>query len=216
MNATHLKKTLSTVAVAVAALAGNEASAQGLAGIAAANAAFDSQFNNQLAAMQRQNANSQMALWQRHLQVNGPRLRAQYQQMLASGQRHMTFEQFAYWDLMTAAGTNVQGALAAQRAQFEGNQRAYQTVQSGYASYNAGWYNNQARQSAALDRYSTQAIRGYAPYVDPRTGATTQLPYSLPQGQAYTYNGTTYAQDAQGTYWRHDGNGYWSRMSAGR
>ena len=42
------------------------------------------------------------------------------------------------------------------------------------------------------------------------------LPYYLPQGQTYTYNGTTYAQDAQGAYWRQEANGYWSRMSAGR
>lgn len=60
----------------------------------------------------------------------------QYQQLLASGQR-ISSEQFAYYDLMTAAGTNVPGALDAQRRQFEGNQRAHATVQSGYANDNA-------------------------------------------------------------------------------
>jgi len=151
MNARNLKTTVTAVALGIAAAAStSSASAQGLGGIAAANAAFDAQFNARLGAMQQQtNANIQ-AIWMRHLQVNGPRLRAQYQQLVASGRAVGTFEQFAYWDLMSASGTNNAGALAAQRAQFEGNQRAYQTVQQGYASYNAGWYQNQAAQSAAL------------------------------------------------------------------
>ena len=212
MNARNLKTKIGLIAAAVAGFAAGSASAQNMW---AANAAFDAQFNRQLSAMQQQNANAQQQLWQHHLRVNGPRLQAQYRQLLASGQRNMTFEQFAYWDLMTAAGTNVQGALDAQRRQFEGNQRANATVQSGHQSYNSGWHANQARQSEALSRYSNQAIRGYAPYVDPRTGASTQLSYSLPQGQTYTHAGTTYAQDQQGTYWRHDGNGYWTRLQAG-
>src|SRR5205085_11910295 len=112
MNARSLKTTLTAVALGIAAAASaSTASAQGLAGIAAANANFDAQFNARLGAMQQQtNANIQ-AIWMNHLQVNGPRLRAQYQQMLAAGQRHMTFEQFAYWDLMSASGTNNAGAL---------------------------------------------------------------------------------------------------------
>jgi hypothetical protein len=219
MNAKTLKKTtlIAAAIVAAAAAASSATHAQGLAGMAAANAAFDAQFNQRLQSMQQQNYNAQVQLWQRHLQVNGPRLRAQYQQYLASGQRAMTFEQFAYWDLMTAAGTNVQGALDAQRRQFEGNQRANATLQSGYANYNNGWWQNQQRQSEALSRYSTGAIRGNANYVDPNTGASTQLPYHLPQGQTYTYNGQTYAQDGQGTYWRQNPGGYgWTRMEPGR
>lgn len=217
MNTRHLtRKALILAIVATAAIASQSASAQGVWGIAAANASFDQRMAAINNYHMQQNQNAQQQLWQRHLQVNGPRMQAQYRQYLASGQRGMTYEQFAYWDLMTAAGTNVQGALNAQRAQFEGNQRAHATVQSGYASYNAGWAANQTRQSEVLARYSNQAIRGNAPYVDPHTGATTQLPYYLPQGQAYTYNGTTYAQDQQGTYWRNDGNNNWTRLQSGR
>lgn len=203
-------------ALAAWACTAASAQAQGLWGIAAANQAFDQQQAAMLANMQRQNANAQQQLWQQHLRVNGPRLQQQYQQLLASGNRTMTFEQFAYWDLMTAAGTNVQGALAAQRAQFEGNQAAYRTVQQGYASYNAGMYNNSARQSAAVANYTNQAIRGVGPYVDSRTGATQMLPHSLPAGQVYRDGqNNAYAQDGQGVYHRWDGNG-WVRLDAAR
>ena len=87
---------------------------------AQAQTAFDRQFDAWLGNLQRQNQQQQQALLQHHLQVNGPRLRQQYQQMLASGNRSITFEQLAYWDLMTAGGTNVQGAMQHQQNQFRG------------------------------------------------------------------------------------------------
>ena len=180
--------------------------------MAAQNAAFDARMSAQLGAAQRQSAQSQQALWQRHLQMNGSRLRAQYAQMRASGRANMSFEQFAYWDLMTAAGTNVQGALQHQQNQFAGMQRANATVQQGHASYNAGWANNSARQSAAVANYSNQAIRGVSPYRD-SSGHSTMLPYYLAQGQTYQSGGNTYAQDAQGNYYRYQNNG-WARMDA--
>ena len=196
-------------ALATMAIASSHAQWQG---IAASNAAFDARFNAQLGAMQRQNAQSQQALWQRHLSVNGPRLRAQYAQMRASGRANMSFQQFAYWDLMTAAGTNVRGALQHQQNQFAGIQRANATVQQGHASYNAGWAQNSARQSAAVANYTNQAIRGVSPYVD-SSGRKTMLPHYLAQGQTYQSGGNTYAQDAQGTYYRQQNNG-WVRMDA--
>jgi hypothetical protein len=202
---------LAAAAVATIAMTASHAQWQG---IAASNAAFDAQFNAQLGAMQRQNAQAQQALWQRHLAVNGPRLRAQYAQMRASGRASVSFEQFAYWDLMTAGGTNIQGAQQHQQNQFAGMQRANATVQQGHASYNAGWANNSARQSAAVANYTQQAIRGVAPYRD-ASGRTTLLPHYLPQGQTYQSGGNTYAQDAHGTYYRHQGNS-WVRMDAGR
>lgn len=182
--------------------------------IAAQNAAFDARMSAQLGAAQRQGAQQQQAPWQRHLQVNGPRLRAQHAQMRASGRASVSFEQFAYWDLMTAAGTNVQGALQHQQNQFAGMQRANATVQQGHASYNAAWANNSARQSAAVANYTNQAIRGVSPYQD-WSGRTTMLPHYLAHGQTYQSGGNTYAQDAQGSYYRAQGNS-WVRMDAGR
>lgn len=207
-------KRIAAVAVATLAISASQAQWQG---IAASNAAFDARMSAQLGAMQRQNAQSQQALWQHHLQVNGPRLRQQYAQMQASGRANMTFQQFAYWDLMTAAGTNVQGALQHQQNQFAGSQSANATVQQGHASYNAGWANNSARQSAAVANYTNQAIRGVAPYrsAGDSSGGTTMLPHYLPQGQTYQSGGNTYAQDAQGTYYRAQNNG-WVRMESGR
>lgn len=200
-------------AAALTLLATGEAAAQ-WQGIAAQNAAFDAQFNRWMAGNQQQLTQSQQQLWQRHLTVNGPRLRAQYAQLRAQGINHISFEQFAYWDLMTAAGTNVQGAVQAQQRQFEGLQRANATVQQGHASYNAGWAQNSARQSAAVANYTNQAIRGVSPYAD-GNGQRIMLPHSLPPGQTYQQGGYTYAQDGQGTYWRWQGNG-WARMDASR
>ena len=204
-------KQIAAAAVATLAISASQAQWQG---IAASNAAFDARMSAQLGAMQRQGAQQQQALWQRHLQMNGPRLRAQYAQMQASGRANMTFQQFAYWDLMTAAGTNVQGALQHQQNQFAASQRANATVQQGHASYNAGWANNSARQSAAVANYTNQAIRGASRYRD-SAGGTAMLPHYLPQGQTYQSGGNTYAQDAQGTYYRAQNNG-WVRMNSGR
>jgi hypothetical protein len=108
----------------------------------------------------------------------------------------------------------VQGALQHQQNQFAGSQRSNATIQQGHASYNAGWANNSARQSAAASNYSNQAIRGVAPYRD-ASGGTTMLPHYLPQGQTYQSGGNTYAQDAHGTYYRYQNNGG-TPMAAGR
>lgn len=202
---------IAAAALALAAFAG-AAHAQ-WQGIAAQNAAFDNQFNAALGQMQQQNQMAMMRIWQQHLQVNGPRLQREYAQLRASGQAVGTFEQYAYWSLMTAGGTNIQGAMQAQQDQFRGWQRANATVQQGHASYNAGWADNSRRQSAAVANWTNQAIRGEAPYRDPATGRTTMLPHYLQPGQAIQVNGQTYAQDPSGQYYRYE-QGSWVRMNA--
>lgn len=213
MNTRNLTRKLAALAFAAAAFA--TTSAYGWQDIMAQNMAFDAQFNGQLQRMQAHNQAQQQQLWQHHLQVNGPRLRSQYQHILASGRRDISFEQFAYWDLMTAAGTNVRGALDAQRRQFEGNQRANQTVQQGYASYNRGWASNSERTSAALANYSNTAIRGNAHYRDPHTGQTYNLPYAQRAGEVYRDGHNYYVQDQSGTYYHWVNNG-WQRLDAAR
>lgn len=203
-----------TVAALVfAALAASSAQAQGLAGIAAQNAQFDQQMAAILGQAQQQNQRAQLQLWQYHLRANGPRLQSEYAQLVRAGQANFTFEQYAYYDLITARGTNVQGALQAQRDQFRGQQQAYRTVQEGYASYNQGWADNSQRQSAAVANYSNQAIRGVGPYVDPATGRATMLPHVLPPGQTVQVEGRTYAQDPNGAYYRREANGAWTRLA---
>jgi hypothetical protein len=199
------------IAAAALAFAGH-AEAQDIASM---NRNFDQQFNQRLSGLQQQNAASMQQLWQYHLRVNGPRLQQQYRQYLASGNRGISYEQFAYYDMMTAAGTNVAGGMDAQRRQFEGNQAANRTVQSGYQSYNAGWAQNSQRYSDTAARYSEQAIRGNAPYIDPRTGARQMLPYSPPAGQVYNVGGVPHVQDQSGAYYRWAGNS-WERLQPGR
>jgi hypothetical protein len=140
------------------------------------------------------------------------RLQQQYQQILASGNRSMTFEQFAYWDLMTAAGTNVQGAVDAQRRQFDGLQAANRRCRPAMpATTPAG----PTTADANRPRWLTTATRPsrVALYVDSRTGHADAAAQS-PAGPAATAT-TTPAQDNQGVYHRWDGNG-WTRMDAAR
>ena len=205
-----IRRTLAALALAV--LIAPAAQAQN---IWAQNAQFDQQMAAMLGQAQQQNAQRQMQIWQYHLQTNGPRLQREYAQLRASGQAVGSFEQYAYWDLMTARGTNVQGALQHQQDQFRGQQQAYRTVQEGNQSYNAGWADRSQRQSAAVENFGNQAIRGVAPYVDPNTGRTTMLPHHLPAGQAVQVNGYTYAQDQSGQYYRRESNG-WVRLAAAR
>ena len=214
MNARNLKANLCSIALTVAGIV-SMTNAHAWQDIAAANANFDAQFNRQLSSMQQQTNNSLQEIWQQHLRVNGSRLQAQYRQLVASGQAVGTFEQFAYWDLMSAGGRDNAGALRAQRNQIEGMGRANDTIRSRSDTITSGYWDRSARVGAVMDRGS-EARRGNATYADPHTGAAMQLPYSLPQGQTVTVNGSTYAQDPQGNYWRHDGNNYWSRIQAGR
>lgn len=198
---------LASLAVAALAFAASTVNAM-------SNAEFDARANAQISELQRQNANAQQQLWQQFMRDNGPRLQREYAQMVASGDRSMSFQQFAYWDMMTARGTNVQGALQHQQNQFAGQQRAHTTVMEGHASYNAGSAQNSQRQTAAVENWSNQAIRGVGPHTD-GSGRTTMLPHSLPAGQVYRDGNNTYAQDAQGTYYRLENNA-WVRMNAAR
>jgi hypothetical protein len=208
MRLTSVVARFGSLALAVAAL--------GFGGRPAlAQESFDQQFNRNLSNLMAQNNNRMEQLWQYHLKQNGPRLQKQYREFLANGGQGITYAQFAYYDMMTAAGTNVAGGMQAQRDQFNGLQIAHRTVQSGYDSYNAGSRLNSDRAAAAVERFSNTAILGNAPYINPITGATTMLPYSLPVGQNYTWGGYTYQQDAAGTYYQWNGYG-WQSMRAGR
>ena len=81
-------------------------------------------------------------------------------------------------------------------------------------SYIAAQGANSARTSAAINNWTTGAIRGQAQYIDPNTGAKTLLPYSSQQGKVVNNGGQDYTQDAQGNYWHWAGN-QWTRMNNG-
>ena len=168
---------------------------------------FDACMAGFVANQQAQNAAQQQAIFRQYLAVYGPWLQGQYAQYRAQG-GPMSFEQFAYWNMMTANGTNVAGAAEAQRQQFEASQRANRTVQEGHASYNEGSRQNSQRMEQAAGRYSTEAIRGQSPYVDPRTGQTVLLPTNVAPGQPFNWGGEAYVRDQAGNFHRRDGNGW--------
>lgn len=171
---------------------------------------FDACMARSLAAAQSQNAAAMQQTWQSYLQTYGPWLRQQYSQYRGP----MTFEQFAYWNLMTANGTNIEGARRAQENQFRGNQEANAIVQQGFSSYRQGMYDNSARMDRAAENYSQGAIRGNTAQIDPITGQTQWLPYAQPYNQPFTSGGQTYVQNENG-YWVWNGSS-WTLMQPRR
>ena len=161
-------------------------------------------------ANQARTTAAQQQLWRNYLQTNGPWLRQQYSQYRGP----MSFQQFAYWNLMTAYGTNIAGAAKAQQDQFQGNQRAHETIQQGNDSYKRGMYDNSARTSRTAENYNQGAIRGNTAVIDPRSGQRQWLPYAQPYNQPFTSGGQTYIQNEKG-YYQWTGNG-WTLMQPGR
>ena len=167
----------------------------------AANMAFDQQMfgavNTAMAQNQAQMQNLYMTAY------NDPQVQAAYQN---SGMQ-TSYDQFVYWYIMTAGGTNVQGAVQAQQDQFNGWQQANATLQSGYNSYNQGYWNNQATLDGVYDNIS-MGNRGNGYYQD-QTGITYELPYaSMTPDSTYQYGGNTFYMDQFGNYYQLQGNNW--------
>ncbi len=159
-------------------------------------------------------AQAQRQIYDQYVAENQGWLRENYAAHLRSGGR-MTPQQFAYWGLMTANGTNVQGAVQAQRDQFEGQQRAHRTITEGNDSYNRGSAANSRAMSDTANRYNQGAIRGNTAVVDPTSGETRYLPYGAPPGQPFMSGGETYVRNQYGTFFQQRGNS-WMPMNPGR
>ncbi|MEP7182692.1 MAG: hypothetical protein ABI886_10920 [Betaproteobacteria bacterium] len=187
-----ISKRWTLLAAAVVTLTGGMAQAQNCLG----RPDFDACMAAGLGAMQSRNAAAQQQIWQSYLREYGPWLQQQYSQYRGP----MTFEQFAYWNLMTANGTNIAGARQAQEDQFRGNQAANATVQQGFTDYRQGMYANSDRTSRAAENYAQGAIRGNTALVDPRTGQMQWLPYAQPYNQPFTSGGQTYVQNENGYF----------------
>lgn len=201
-----IRKRWLMLTAAIVTLCGATAQAQNCLG----RADFDQCMARSLGAAQAQTTAAQQQLWANYLETYGPWLRQQYSQYRGP----MTFEQFAYWNLMTANGTNIAGGLKAQQDQFRGNQAANATVQQGYQDYRQGMYDNSARTSRSAENYSQGAIRGNVAQVDPRTGQKQWLPYAQPYNQPFTSGGQTYVQNERG-YFVWNGSA-WTPMQPGR
>ena len=192
---------------------GSPVQAQDLNSIMRGNMAFDAQMNAQVNGLMAQNQAGQQAVWQNYLRQFGPWLRQQY--AATGANRQMSFEQFAYYNMMTANGTNVAGGMQAQRDQFAGLQHAARTQQEGGQTYIAGMQHNSRVQSEAVERWTHGAIRGEAQYTNPQTGAPQWMPHYAP-GQAQNYGGSTYVQAPNGQYYQHYGNGWIPVQPTGR
>lgn len=170
---------------------------------------FDACMANTIGAAEANATAQQQQLWQTYLTTYGPWLHQQYDQSPYRGS--VTFEQFAYWEMMTANGTNIAGAMQAQQNQFDANQRANATVQQGYSDYNQGAAANSETTDKAIENYDQGAVRGNSAQIDPTTGQTVQLPYSdQPDNQPFAYGGQTYVH-TPGGYFEWNGSG-WTPM----
>ena len=185
-------------------------SAQDVFDIAQSNMAFDQQFDQQLNSMRMQNQASQQQLMQNAIQQFGPQMQAGYQQYVAQYGQNISFEQYAYYWVMSAGGTNAQAGLDGQRRNFEGLQQANATVQQGYDSYNQGYWQNSARMDATMQRYTDGAINGNWYYQHPN-GQSYVLPYTTGPGYYQSGNQTFYMNNS-GQYYQFDGNG-WTELN---
>ncbi len=209
MNSNKFKFAAQMIAAALI-FGSTQASAQNLGDIAAANMAFDNQMNTMLQGQVNQLAQSRVALRQNYVAQLGPQLQQQWQQ---SGM-NMTFEQFVDWHMLTAGGTNYGPALQAQQNQFNAWQNANNTVQSGFTSYNNGYWANTQRVDNAMARYSNEAIMGNAGYVNPQSGEAFNLPYGAEQG-VYNQGFNTFEVDQSGNYHQVDSLGYTQQLDNG-
>ncbi len=156
---------------------------------------FDSCVAAGIGAAQNLNAQQQQQTFDYYLQIYGPWLQQQYAQYRGP----LTFEQFAYANLMTANGTNVQGALAQQQRNFAGQQQAQATVEQGDNDYSGAISGNSDASIAAVEGWDRGAVQGTAPFTNPVTGQTMQLPYSgVAYGQPFTSGGQTFVASPGG------------------
>ncbi|MDX5983679.1 hypothetical protein [Sphingomonas echinoides] len=156
-------------------------------------------------------AQAQQATFARYMKIYGPWVRKQYAKYRGPP---MSFERFAYFEMMSANGTNVAGGLQAQRDQFAGQQRAQRTREQGYSSYRQGMYANSARMDRSAERFDQNVVRGNVAQIDPNTGEKRWLPNNAPENRPFQQGGHTYVQH-QGGFYQWNGNG-WAPMRRGQ
>ena len=157
---------------------------------------FDSCMAQQLSGMQQQNNAAIQQNYYAYMQQYGPMLQQAYQEW--GYQSGVSFDEFAYYMLMTANGTNVQAALDLQRQTFEGLQSAHDTRrQAGEVMIDSMQRNSDAALNA-VEGYDMGAVRGSV-MVDGPNGPV-ELPYAdVPVGQSFNASdGYTYMMTAQG------------------
>ncbi|MCA9839662.1 MAG: hypothetical protein KC422_22335 [Trueperaceae bacterium] len=169
------------------------------------NMAFDQQMFNQIGGMM--SANQQQITQLMQSAANDPQVQSAYYNYMQQTGQQLSYEQFVYYYIMTAGGTNSQAGLQAQQNMFNGLQQANATLQSGYASQNQGWWENQATLDQTMQRYGDMGINGNAYYSDPNSGQVYTLPYT--SGSSYYQTGQeSFYMDNLGQYWQLQGNNW--------
>lgn len=169
------------------------------------NLAFDQQFDAQLKGMMMENQQQIQALMQ--AAAANPQVQADYKQYLAMTGTQIPYEQFLYYWVMTAGGSNPQAGLQAQQNWFNGMQQAHATVQSGFDNFNQGWWQNQASQNRIYDNWSLYT-RSQSVYQNPATGTDYTLPYDVRPGTGFDYGGSSFYLDTNSQYYQWDGFGW--------
>lgn len=190
------------------ALSGSSVQAQSCVG----RPDFDACMSQMLGQQQQQLDAASIQLWNNYLAEYGPWLQQQYAQYQGPP---LSFEEFAYWMLITANGTDFQTALRTQKETFEANMRAHATVMQGYDDYNRGMIDNSKRSIDAIEGFDQGAVRGNSTVVDAITGQTVELPYSdLAYDQPFSVGNSTYVLTREG-YYQWTGND-WIPMQVAR
>jgi hypothetical protein len=200
---------LSTLSVAAGLLSFAQAQFMDMSSMVYGNLALYQQFDAQLGSLMAANQQQMLQLFQSA--ANDPQVQASYQQYIQQTGQQLPYEQYVYYYIMTAGGSNVQAGLQAQQNMFNGLQQANATLQSGYDSFNQGWWNNQASLDQTMQNYTDIATNGNAYYNNPNTGETYTLPYTSGPGY-YQMGQETFYMDNLGQYWQLQGND-WAQLN---
>jgi len=178
-----------------------------MSGLVAKNLALDGAFDSQLQSMMASNLAAQQQLMQSYSSQFGPQLEREYADYVQATGHAIPLEQYAYYHLMTAGGSNPGPALQQQQDSFRRLQDAHATQMSGYESYNRSWDQQQQSLGNSFERYTDGAIRGYARYQDPYSEEMHTLPYT-PGPRYYSEGHETYYLDGSGDYYVVQPDGY--------
>jgi hypothetical protein len=171
---------------------------------------FDACMQGFIVQQQQGIANSQQQLFQTYVAQNRDMLIRNYQIARQNG-TPLSFEQFAYWSLMTRNGQDLEGVHRAQVEQYEGNRRANEARRQGGEDYINGNTVNSQRTDKILYNSDQEGIRGNSPYVDPNTGETRWLPHNTQPNRPFNIGGEIYVLGRDGNYYHRNGND-WVQM----
>ncbi|MDJ0808271.1 MAG: hypothetical protein QNJ78_15750 [Gammaproteobacteria bacterium] len=151
-----------------------------------------SQGFDEFAAMEmaRRMHQGQIDLTKQYSQMQGARLRQKYDDFNKNFPNTMTFDEFAYRDMISGGGTNPGAVLQLQQDSFNRLQDSHAGTAGAFADQRAGW---QQGQDTLGDIYRNQqhGTMGAWSYTNPYGGS-----YTLP----YSYGPNTYYYGTQPIY----------------